>query len=92
MRRVFNDRFSLTEKADVVGFAAVAENVRVRVRRDGELPLPDELSDLCPRPSLVVKEADPPVSQIVRGEDRDPCGSAGASDRGPETIRSGSGE
>jgi hypothetical protein len=32
MRRVFNDGLSLTEQADVVGFAAVAENVRVRVR------------------------------------------------------------
>lgn len=33
-----------------------------------------------------MKEADPPVTEVVGTEGRDPGGSASASDRGPETI------
>jgi hypothetical protein len=48
----------------------------------------DELPDLRPRPSLLMEEADPPMSEIVGRERGDPRRSTGASDRGPETVRS----
>jgi hypothetical protein len=51
-----------------IEFLAVAQNVRVRVRGRGQVGVSDELPDLRPRPALVVKEADPPVSEIVGGE------------------------
>ena len=61
-----HDRFSLPEKADVVGFAAVAEDVRVPVGGHTQLALADEPADLRPGASLPVQEADPPVAEVVR--------------------------
>ena len=49
----------------VVGFAAVAEDVRIGVGGDAQLPLADEAADLRQRPPLPVQEADPPVTEVV---------------------------
>jgi hypothetical protein len=50
---------SLREKRDEIDLASVAEDVRIRVRGHRELALLDEQADLCPRASVLVKEADP---------------------------------
>lgn len=48
----------------------------VRVRRDAQLPLPDEAGDLRPRAALPVEERDPAVPKVVRAEHRHARGSA----------------
>jgi GNAT superfamily N-acetyltransferase len=49
----------------------VDQDVRVRVRGDSEVTLSDELSDLRPGHPARLEETDPPVSEVVRGEDGD---------------------
>jgi hypothetical protein len=73
---------SLRERRDEIDLASVAEDVRIRVRGHRELALLDELADLCPRASLLVKEADPPAPEVVGREGGDAGGAAGAGKRG----------
>ena len=80
-------RAYLGEHLRVVGLAAIAQYMRVRVGGDREFPLPDESADLGPGAPLAVQQADPPVPQIVRREDWDSGRFAGATDRGAQPIR-----
>jgi hypothetical protein len=54
------------EELRVVELRLVGEDVRVRVRRHGEVALTDLLADPSPRDALRVEERDPPVTQVVR--------------------------
>jgi len=51
-----------------------------------QIRVSDVLPDTRPWESLSVEEGDATVTEIVRGEGRDPRGSASARDRGPETL------
>jgi hypothetical protein len=77
-----------SEERHVVEFLLVGEDVRVGVRRHGEVPLPDELADPRPGFAAQVKERDPPVAQVVRAEQRDARRLARLCDRSPQRVGS----
>jgi hypothetical protein len=58
----------------VVVDLAVDEDVRVRVRGDGEVALADELADLRPGLALVMEERDASMAQVVRRRGRASAG------------------
>ena len=60
----------LREQLGVVELGFVGEHVAVGVRRHGQVPLSDVLSDPRPWHAAQVKEADPSVSEVVRAEGR----------------------
>ena len=68
-REAFDDRSP--QQLRVVELGLVREHVAVRVRRDREAALADELADPRPRHAAQVQQADPAVAQVVRGEQRD---------------------
>ncbi len=74
------------EQAGVVQLSLVGEHMAVRVRRYGEVPLPDVLADPRPGDAGKVKQRDPAVAQVVWREGRDPGGGAGTSQRRSELV------
>ena len=80
------------EELRVVEFRLVREDVRVGVRGDREIALPDLLADASPRHSAQVEEADAAVPEVVRREPRDAGGPTRLRDRRPQRVGTRPGE
>lgn len=76
----------------MVDLAVVHENVRVRVRRGGDVALSDLRADLRPAFALVVEQADPAMPEVVWREHRDARIAAGSPDCDPERVRRSEGD
>jgi hypothetical protein len=63
--------------------------VRVRVGRDGEVALADELADQRPGHVAEMEQRDAAVSEVVRRPERDRGRPACLRDRGPERVGTG---
>ena len=74
------------EQFRVVNFALLEHHVRVRVRRDGEVALPDELSDPHPWHPAQMQQRDAAVAEVVRRPERDRGRPARLRYRGAERV------
>lgn len=76
----------------VVELVLADEDMRVRVGGDAEVALADELADARPRHPAQMQEADPPVPEVVRAEQRNAGGLARLRDRRAERVGARPGE
>src|SRR3954462_5547115 len=70
----------------MVELAVVEQDVRVRVRGDGERALTDAGADQRPRLPLPMPETDSAVAEVVWGPSGRPRGPAGAGDRRSQPL------